>query len=378
MNSTDCPETLARDHLLIFSSSCDSNLVVYVFFCSLTTVLKFVHAVGFTLQWLIRQKRRGSRPARSVSGRYPIIPIAGAVLFLSYFAFTVTTSLGICNASNGCTVALFTSMFTAFGVLTTLFLIHLINLGQRIIPLSKMKIISGPAANQHQVIVAADGSGRDERGGNSGDSHDVTARIDMMQSVMVGLQIFCLIGGWIVGVPITLALASPDTMPKFVTAMFAFEAGYFLTAMTPVIIQFQRLILVTKQAVFRAPVASQSPSSWASRAIWKMRQTQAVLGSITILTVTIILLIVVQVIVPGWYILVILFVAETTSSSFSFLAFVVKPFQKEFCKKRAKRIAGAETVQASTNDVAPGVVTNTKSASFEKLGEQQQQASLSY
>jgi hypothetical protein len=323
--------------------TCDSNILAYIVWLALMITFKGIQPIGYVWHWLYRRKRRGGKPARSVSGRYPIIATASMTLFLLYLCFAATTSTGVCNSTNGCPLALFTSLWVMSSIQTTFFLLFFINLGQRIIPMSRK------------------GALLDSSESNSNEHHrDDTSKVESFQKVCIVVQYLSLFAVWIVGAPLAVTLGSGGNLNLYITLVFVFQFIYYAAFLTPLLNQLHRLIKVVKLAMIASP-----SKTWAIEVIGKMRRIEVVLFIIVMAVEVVTILIVFRVIQPRWYIILMLYNAELCSSSFGFFAFVTGPFLKYWQGKKAQKkqqVANALTDETGTRGIDQRTVNLSSAA----------------
>lgn len=147
MNPTNCPYGRASDQVMLYGpyfvpDSCSVNLTVYgFFFGSLVIVRVMITLVQFRLWYLRRmqQQEKGahSRKKKMIRLSFPLFPVLSTISSLSLFLFTLLTALDIAHAGNNGAASLFCIYFIPFIISTMLGMRRLIQLGAKIIPLSK-------------------------------------------------------------------------------------------------------------------------------------------------------------------------------------------------------------------------------------------------
>jgi hypothetical protein len=339
MNTSECPFPYATDELFVYSAddaaACDSNIVGYVVWLVFIIAFKSVQPIGYVWHWLYRRTRRGGRAARSISGRYPFVAAASVTMFALYLCFVATTSIGICNSTNGCPLALFSSLWVMYGIQATFFLQHLINLGERIIPMSrKGMFLDSSDSNEHQ--------------------RDDSSKVETLQKLCIVAQYMSLLVVWIVGTPLAVTIGSGGNLNLYITLTFIFQCCYYITFAVPLVSQMQRLIKVVRLAMVTSPA-----KTWAIGAIYKMRRTQFVILAVITVVVSVTVLLIFRVIQPRWYIILLLFTAELCSSTFGFAGFIMGPFLKYWQGKKAhknEQVANVLSDEKGARNVDPKTV----------------------
>jgi len=140
MNTANCPEGLATDQVFRVDNpegTCDTNVAAYISLGVLLTLAKGIVAVLHARAWLRRQRKLYAKVDRKK--HYPIVPGLSILGFVQYLVFFPLTITNVANAINGWSFAIHATGWLAFGVMSIFFLMKIVRLGRRLVPIIKEK-----------------------------------------------------------------------------------------------------------------------------------------------------------------------------------------------------------------------------------------------
>lgn len=225
MNRESCPEPFARDELIIFNanSSCDANVVAYAVWLGILTFLKVITAIGITIAWFKTKPRNNSRlpSARRRRRRwFPTVPVficTLAALFVIFLTLTVTNQ---CNSQNGCSVAIYSTMYFLYAGYGLVLQNHFISLGKRMIPLARTKL------NEDFLKSSSQDSG--EANHMVGINGDLLSKMDNVLRFLFSSQLLFLLLSWLFGTPIQL-LSPRSNYSTWVSATLGMHVSQMLS-----------------------------------------------------------------------------------------------------------------------------------------------------
>jgi hypothetical protein len=205
MNRDACPDPFARDNLIIVynaNSSCDANIIVYSVWLSILAFMKVITAIGVSVAWVQNKARnttRNSTTRRTPRNRrrFPTVPVFMSVLATLYVIFLVLTATDECNSRNGCSIAIYSTMYFLYAGYGLVLQNHFISLGKRMIPLARSKI-------NEDMLKSSSSQESAETNHLAGINGDLLSKMDNVLRTLFTLQLVLLLLSWMFGTPIQL------------------------------------------------------------------------------------------------------------------------------------------------------------------------------
>jgi hypothetical protein len=352
MDAAGCTSLLfATDNVFVSHPGdvCKTPTLAFIFvFVALVICKFFVNGMAWRL-WFARQKA-GAR-LREFRNRLPIVPVLSAILCCLYLLLFLLTVTNVANASNGGATALYSIMFSIWGVSGLLLVKKLVRLGRRLIPLARSPSVLLQVQSMSSTVPPEAFENRLR----------LLDTFDSVMKVVVFIQLSLLLVASVIACTIGLI------DPQGVWSRIVFGLIGCFGSMLFLLLHYHLERIVQAASFFLSSIDTSRRNDEVTgieRLIRNMRMSQLLWFSTGTAMAIPHLLIAANILPPHWYIVVLMLSVETLASTYAFYTskprFKRRPDSPE--RERAPLVAMELPGNALVDDVKVGLTPMVSSS----------------